>query len=149
MKFNGLIPELSVTDLASSEKFYIQMLGFRLEYERPEDKFAFLSYGNAQIMLEEMNGNWDTAELRHPFGRGINLQISTDNAAALAQRLKDLGILLFRDVFESRYECGGETVAETEFLVQDPDGYLLRFSQAGRITADAGAAPYGHFTTLT
>ena len=30
---------------------------------------------------------------------------------------------------ESRYECGSEVVLEKEILVQDPDGYLLRFSQ--------------------
>jgi len=38
-------------------------------------------------------------------------------------------INLFSDVMESRYECGREVVLEKEILVQDPCGYLLRFSQ--------------------
>ena len=33
MKFNSLIPELSVTDIDNSKKFYIK-LGFEIIYER-------------------------------------------------------------------------------------------------------------------
>lgn len=50
MKFNALIPELSVSSVNESKKFHIDILWFRLEYERSEDKFAFLSYGEAQIV---------------------------------------------------------------------------------------------------
>lgn len=129
MKFNGIIPELSVSDINESKNFYINILGFHLEYERLEDKFAFLSYGESQIMIEEINGYWNTGELQYPFGRGINFQISTDNVYKIASNIKQNNIKLFRDVMESRYECGGEVVFEKEILVQDPDGYLLRFSQ--------------------
>lgn len=69
MKFNGLVPELSVSDINKSKNFYINILGFHLEYERLEDKFAFLSYGESQIMLEEINGYWNTGELQYPLGR--------------------------------------------------------------------------------
>ena len=51
MKFNSLIPEVSVIDIKESKRFYIDILGFKLEYERPEDKFAFLSLGDIQIMI--------------------------------------------------------------------------------------------------
>lgn len=129
MKFNGLVPELSVTDINKSKNFYIGILGFNLEYERVEDKFAFLSYGGAQIMLEEINGNWNTAELQYPLGRGINFQIATEDVRKIANSLKQNNIALFRDIMESRYECGSEVVFEKEILVQDPDGYLMRFSQ--------------------
>lgn len=129
MKFNGLIPELSVSDINESKNFYMNILGFHLEYERSEDKFAFLSYGESQIMIEEINGYWNTAELQYPFGRGINFQIATDNVYKIASSIEQNNIKLFRDVMESRYECGGEVVFEKEILVQDPDGYLLRFSQ--------------------
>jgi len=37
-------------------------------YERVEDKFAFLSYGETQIMIEEINGYWNAGELQYPFG---------------------------------------------------------------------------------
>ena len=50
-KFNSLIPELSVKSIEESKRFYIDILGFKLEYERPEDKFAFLSLGDIQVNL--------------------------------------------------------------------------------------------------
>lgn len=130
MKFNGLVPELSVSDINKSKNFYINILGFHLEYERLEDKFAFLSYGESQIMLEEINGYWNTGELQYPLGRGINFQIAADDVYKIAYNIKRNNIKLFRDVMESRYECGGELVFQKEILVQDPDGYLLRFSQS-------------------
>lgn len=129
MRFNSLIPELSVSDINKSKSFYIDILGFNLEYERITDKFAFLSYGKAQIMIEEVNGYWNTGNLRYPFGRGVNFQIATDDVYKIANNLKRNNINLFRDVMESRYECGYEVILEKEILVQDPDGYLLRFSQ--------------------
>ena len=53
MKMNALIPELIVSDLQQSLRFYCHILGFNIEYDRPEDKFAFLSYCGSQLMLEE------------------------------------------------------------------------------------------------
>ena len=41
MRFNSLIPELSVRNIEKSKNFYINILGFKLEYERIKDKFAF------------------------------------------------------------------------------------------------------------
>ena len=131
MKINGLIPELSVSSVNESKKFYMNILGFHLEYERVEDKFAFLSYGEAQIMLEEINGYWNTGELQCPFGRGINFQIATDDVYKIAYNLKQNNITLFRDIVENQYKCDGEVIVKKEILFQDPDGYLLRFSQTG------------------
>ena len=50
MKFNKLIPELTVSGINDSKKFYTEVLGFKIEYERINDKFAFLSLGEAQLM---------------------------------------------------------------------------------------------------
>lgn len=129
MKFNGIIPELSVSSIIESKKFYIDILGFHLEYERVKDKFAFLSYGEAQIMIEEINGHWNTGELQYPLGRGINFQIDTDDVDKIVYNLKQNNIKLFRGIMESKYVCNCEVIVDKEILVQDPDGYLLRFSQ--------------------
>ena len=48
MHYNDLIPEFVVRDIERSRDFYMNLLDFKLEYERPEDKFLFLSFGNAQ-----------------------------------------------------------------------------------------------------
>ena len=129
MKFNALIPELSVKNIERSKWFYIEILGFQLEYERTNDKFAFLSLNGAQIMIEEINGYWNTGLLEYPFGRGINFQILTDDIQPIVERLKQNEILLFREPTVSEYKINETIIKEIEFLVQDPDGYLLKFSQ--------------------
>ena len=129
MEFNKLIPELSVSNIEKSKLFYTRILGFNIEYERAEDKFAFLSLGKAQKMIEEMNNHWNTGAMEYPFGRGINFQIEIDNIDELVFHIKENGGKLFQDIFTSRYQCGNILYEEREFLIQDPDGYLFRFSQ--------------------
>ena len=74
MKFNKLIPEMTVSNLENSLKFY-KTAGFKIEYERPENKFVFLSLGEIQFMLQEdsESDKWDLAPLAYPFGNGIKL----------------------------------------------------------------------------
>ena len=43
MKFNKLIPELSVSNMENSKQFYLK-LGFKIMYERKEDKFVFIEF---------------------------------------------------------------------------------------------------------
>lgn len=128
-KFNALIPELSVTDIENSKLFYADILGFKIEYERIEDKFAFISFGETQMMIEQINGYWETGVLDYPFGRGMNLQIKTSNLNLLREKLMLNGVALFRDISEFNYRQDDVLHKGRELLVQDPDGYLLRFSQ--------------------
>lgn len=118
---------MSVSNIEKSKNFYINILGFNLEYERVEDKFAFLSLGDVQIMIEEVNGYWNTAELKFPFGRGINFQMEVPSVEVIRDNLIKNNIELFRDITISEYECNGEIILQKEFLVQDLNGYLLRF----------------------
>ena len=53
MKYNSLIPELSVTNIEKSVKFY-KKIGFKVVYERKEDKFCFLQLEENQIMIEQL-----------------------------------------------------------------------------------------------
>ncbi len=129
MKFNKLIPELSVTDIQESLPFYTEVIGFKVEYSRPEEKFYFLSIDGAQLMVEEVNNHWWTGELERPLGRGLNFQIEVGDVSAIIGRLEEAGIDLFRPLKESWYRGDGVEFGQLEFLVQDPDGYLLRFIQ--------------------
>ena len=129
MEFNKLVPELSVSDIEKSKDFYINVLHFKLEYERVKDKFVYLSYQGAQIMIEQINDNWNVGKLEYPFGRGINFQIETNEIEEISKRLKERNIPIFKDIFKSSYIANGEIFDELELLVQDPDGYLLRFQQ--------------------
>ena len=62
MKFNSLIPELTVEDIERTKKFYIDILNFKVEYERSENKFIFLSLEENQMMVEQENGHWSVGE---------------------------------------------------------------------------------------
>lgn len=39
--YNRLIPELMVKDLARSLAFYVELCGFKIEYQRDEERFVF------------------------------------------------------------------------------------------------------------
>ena len=127
MKFNSLIPELSVSSIETSKDFYVNKLGFKIEYERKEDKFIFISFKNNQIMLEEINNNWSVGLLEYPFGRGINFEMTVSNIDKLYNKVKASNITLFKDLMISNYRKDNKTIVQKEFLIQDPDGYLLRF----------------------
>ena len=130
MKFNKLIPELSITNLENSLKFY-KTLGFKIEYERPENKFAFLSLGEIQFMIQELTDNdkWDIAPLSYPFGNGINFQLEVDNVESIYNNLKKDGYKIAFEIEENWYRQDDKLLGNKEFLVQDPDGYLLRLSE--------------------
>ena len=91
MKFNKLVPELTVSSFEKSLKFYTKTLGFKVEYQRKNPNFAFLSFQGSQIMIEEKHDcapEWVTGKLKRPFGRGINFQIEVKDVKALAKRIK-------------------------------------------------------------
>jgi len=129
MKFNKLIPELSVTDINNSKEFYLN-LGFKIKYERLEDKFCFLELEENQLMIEEINDNWNTGTLEYPFGRGINISMEIKCFNEVYQNIKNNNYKLFKDIMHNEYEVDGKIYVDKEFLIQDPDGYLLRFTEA-------------------
>ena len=128
MTFNSLIPELTVSDIEKTKEFYLNVLGFKMEYERPEDKFVFLSFEGSQLMFEQENGNWSVGVLEHPFGRGINFEMTVSDVESLYKQTLDAGITPFRELKVNRYRNGDGFIEQKEFLIQDPDGYLLRFT---------------------
>ncbi len=130
MKSNSLVPELSITDFEKTVDFYVRVLGFRVEYQRVEEGFAYLSLGEAQLMIDQIGKTrtWRTGDFEHPLGRGINLQINAGNEyEPLLSRLRGNHIQLFMEPEEKWYRKGNHEVGNRQFLVQDPDGYLLRF----------------------
>jgi catechol 2,3-dioxygenase-like lactoylglutathione lyase family enzyme len=128
-EFSKLIPELSVSSYETSINFYIYSLGFKIDYAREKNKFAMISMNGAQMLIEEMNGNWETGKLEYPLGRGVNFQIEIENAEEMAERLKRGKMKLFREIEENWYRVNDKEYGNKEFLAQDPDGYLLRFSE--------------------
>lgn len=127
MKFNSLIPELSVTNIEKSKKFYLN-LGFKIMYERKEDKFCFLYLEDNQIMIEEINNNWNVGKMKYPFGNGINISMTVSDIDSFYESIISKKIVLFRKIKTSKYRVDDIIYEDKEFLLQDPDGYLLRFN---------------------
>ncbi len=125
----GLVPELTVSDIAESLAFWCDGLGFAIAFDRPAARFAYLTRGLLQVMLCERNGRWEPAEMRRPFGRGINLQLAVDRIDPVLASLERIGWPLYEAPADAWYRIGDHEGGQREFLVQDPDGYLLRFAE--------------------
>lgn len=67
--------------------------------------------------------------MQRPFGRGINLQMRVDDIEPLLGSLNNAAWPLFEQPNEAWYRVGDRERGQREFLVQDPDGYVLRFAQ--------------------
>jgi catechol 2,3-dioxygenase-like lactoylglutathione lyase family enzyme len=133
--YPSLVPELLVTDIDRSIEFWCVTCGFEVRYSRPEERFAYIALGTAHVMLEQVGvgRNWLTAELEAPLGRGINFQISVPDTDAIVNALALAGVQLFMGLETRWYQRTDDEAGVKQFLVTDPDGYLIRFqSSLGR-----------------
>lgn len=72
-----------------------------------------------------------------PFGRGLNLQIEVPAIAPLLAALAAAGHPLHLPPEDRWYRTGAVQRGNRQFVVADPDGYLLRFYH------DLGTRPAG------
>ena len=128
MDYNAVIPEFIVSNLEQSRSFYCDLLGFSVEYERPEEKFLFLSLEDCQLMLEEGTEE-ELAQLTYPFGRGINISFGIKDVPQLHQKLLEANYPIHRPLIQRKFRVGDSFIYPQEFAILDPDGYFLRFSE--------------------
>ncbi len=146
MTSQEIVPELYCSDFPRSLHFYTQVLGFSVRYARQEDRFAYLDLNGAALMIEQTIEHARTlvaGDLDYPFGRGINLQISVANVSTLYAKVQTAGSRIFWPLEERWYRRHEEEVGNRQFVVMDPDGYLLRLTQ------DLGARPMNVVSTPT
>jgi len=132
------VPELICSDLVRSTAFYCDVLGFKVRYGRPAERFAYLERDGAELMLEQpldQTRLFPTAELRFPYGRGVNFQIAVTDVDAVHAAVLAAGSELVLAIEQRWYERATDDIHIRQFAVRDPDGYLLRFSQ------DLGSRP--------
>ncbi|WP_347139023.1 VOC family protein [Paracoccus sp. SSK6] len=130
---NALVPEFSASNWQKSKAFYCGVLGFECVYERPEEGFCYLRLGDAELMIDQI-GEGRTFDAGHlpvsyPFGMGLNVQIRVPSITPLVEALARIGHPLFLPVEDKWYRVGAEEGGNRQFVVADPDGYLLRFFQ--------------------
>jgi catechol 2,3-dioxygenase-like lactoylglutathione lyase family enzyme len=127
----GLVPELICSNLVRSLAFYRDVLGFTIAFERAEERFAYVVREGAEMMLQEEHGSRSLlqGDLSHPYGRGLNLQIEVDDIATLLRSVHEAQVALYLPLEDRWYRRDGVEVGNRQFMVADPDGYLLRFFQ--------------------
>jgi catechol 2,3-dioxygenase-like lactoylglutathione lyase family enzyme len=136
-----LVPELLVSNIAASLRFWRDLCGFIVLFDRMEEGFAYLGLHGAEVMLEERGRgrNWLTGPMEPPLGRGINFEIRVPDLPPILATLAAAPWPLFMAPEEKTYRTGTTLSRVDQFLVQDPDGYLLRFSASqGRTEAPPG-----------
>ena len=106
------------------------MCGFDVRYARRAERFAYLEREGAELMLQQAAGpgrRFRTAPLEHPFGRGVNLQIEVNDVVALHERCAGIGVEIVIPMEDRWYRTDRGQEGSRQFVVSDPDGYLLRF----------------------
>lgn len=125
-----LVPELYVFDLQESLRFYTDVLGFTMLYERKDERFVYLELEGAQLMLEEVSDRsrqFGSATLERPLGRGVNLQIQISMVDVLYEQVLSSDADVVIAIEEKWYRVNSKEGGNRQFVVSDPDGYLLRF----------------------
>ncbi len=127
----ALIPELYCSAFGVSLDFYTRVLGFTVLYQREEEGFAMLERQGAKLMLDTIDPkssrSWITGDMDYPFGRGINFQIETTDVVALHAQVEKSDAHIFLPLEEKWYRANDVYVGNKQFIVLDPDGYMLRF----------------------
>ena len=128
---NALVPEFAVSDWRASKLFYCEHLGFECLYERPDEGFCYLRLGEAEIMIDQigLGRSFDDGHLphSHPFGRGLNVQIRVPAITPLLEALSAAEVPIYLGPEEKWYRTTNGETGHRQFVVADPDGYLLRF----------------------
>jgi catechol 2,3-dioxygenase-like lactoylglutathione lyase family enzyme len=128
--WSRLMAEIMVTDYAASLAFWSGPLGFDIAYERPAQKLACLEHPDgAQMMMYERDGYWETGPFEQPFGRGAIFQVFVEDVDAVHARVAAAAHPFYVPLREKWRDWGDRLGGQREFLVQDPDGYLVMVAQ--------------------
>ena len=119
-KLTGISPQFLVDDLARSIEYYGRHLGFDLDFQY-QDFYASVSRDGCAIHLKAAPKNEaDRAHRREH--EHLDAHIAVRNATALYDELRSRGALITRALEDRPWSC-------RDFYVQDPDGYILCFSE--------------------
>ncbi|MDR3372905.1 MAG: VOC family protein [Ancalomicrobiaceae bacterium] len=127
-----LVPELNVGDLERSLDFYCGLIGFRVLYDRPEERFSFLGLDGAELMLGEVEQPYPAyaTGLEPPeYCRVMNLQIQVPDIDAVHARVVGAGLPLLVPMNIRHYKTHVGPITLRLFVVADPDGFVVRLQQ--------------------
>ena len=116
-KFKTMSPLLLVADLDRSLEFYVQNLGFEVDFLY-EDFYAGIIKDGFSIHLKLAESSADERQNRRNNGH-IDITFAIEMVAAWYQCLKNRLVEIVQPLRDMPY---GQ-----EFYIEDPDGYILAF----------------------
>jgi len=120
-----LVPELSVSDIKQNLRFYIDILGFSIDWQRPEAGFATVSLEDCRLMLEQYSSSEKATDEEIKQG---HWRVAKFEYQPLYAKLKEANYPIKLDLYQTQYRVNEQMISVQQFLVMDPDGYLLRFA---------------------
>lgn len=127
MKFQKVTPNLVVSNVAASLKFYEGVLGLQRQMTVPEQEpfvFAAVGSGNVEIFLNQKEAAFAeyAAFGGKPLGGTFTIYIEVDDVEQLHHRAEQHKVRVVMPMETKFYGM-------REFAVADPDGYLITFAQ--------------------
>ena len=128
MEFKSLMPNLMVKDVGRTVDFYKNVLGFTVLTTVPENEpfvFAIVHANNVSISFqEEKNIKEEYTQLsKFTSGGGFTLYINVTDVNALLEKINGKATIA-KEMHKTFY-------GSTDFSIEDCNGYILTFSQAG------------------
>lgn len=120
MTIKAIALQLRTTDMKSSIEFYTEKLGFEVAFKF-EDFYSGIRAGDQTFHLKQV----DERDPSIPFvdeGGHLHLYFETDGIDALAERLKENGVALVKDVHDTDWQT-------REIVLRDDQGHTLYFGQ--------------------
>jgi len=116
-RIKKMSPQLLVADIGTSIEFYIQKIGFELDF-RYEDFYAGIIKDGYSIHLK--SGSTSLAERQHKLENDdLDIVFSIEDVQTLYNDLVNKGVRITQPLCERPYG--------KEFYIADPDGYILAF----------------------
>ena len=128
MEFKSLMPNLMVKDVGKTVDFYKNILGFNVLTTVPENApfvFAIVNANNVTISFQEEKSIKEEYPQLNNFasGGGITLYINVTDVNELFEKVKEKATIA-KEKHKTFY-------GSTDFSIEDCNGYILTFSQAG------------------
>ena len=120
MAIHGVVTQLRTTDLDASIDFYVDKLGFELEF-RYEDFYAGIKVGDQGFHLKLVDDP-DPSIAFVAAGEHLHLFFQTDDVAADATRLAAAGVEFLKEPTTTPW-------GTQEFYVEDNQGHVLCFAE--------------------
>jgi uncharacterized glyoxalase superfamily protein PhnB len=125
MRLRGTAPVFLVADVAATMRWYREQLGFEAHPfpEAPPHAFCILTKDDVEIMLQQLAG-YVKPDLYEKRGGGVwNVYVRMAGVRELYDRVtKSADIQLVEPICRQEY-------GDTEFVIRDPNGYVLVFSE--------------------